>query len=50
MAVRPDQPIKIVLGVYKIYIFFGLVDQLCGGALNVAVRPDQPIKIVFECV
>ena len=49
MAVCPDQPIKIVLGVYKIF-FFGLVDQLCGGALNVAVRPDQPIKIVFECV
>ena len=49
MTVRPDQPIKIVFECI-IFCVFLLVDQFCGGALNVAVRPDQPIKIVFECI
>ena len=45
MAVCPDQPIKIVLECLYHFLSFGLVDQFCGGALNVAVRPDQPIKL-----
>ena len=51
MAVRPDQPIKVVLECVWYFVSFCLVDQFFGGALNVAVpNSDQPIKIVLECV
>ena len=48
MAVRPDQPIKIVLE-YVQYFVFLFVYQFYGScALNVVVRPDQPVKIVLH--